>query len=178
MSNTDTELFELPPVLDAACGGRMFWFDKQNPNALFIDKRTLEPTQLSNGQTFSVSPDRVMDFRNMSFADNSFHLVVFDPPHLLRAGETSYMAKKYGKLDERWRGDLSAGFKECFRVLKPNGTLIFKWNEYHIALKEILALSPYKPLFGHPSGKSQKTHWVCFMKLDNLINQGIDLKEK
>lgn len=44
---------------------------------------------------------------------------------------------------------------------------IFKWNEYHIPLKTILALAPYTPLFGHPSGKQQKTHWVTFMKLDH-----------
>lgn len=29
----------LPPVLDACCGSRMFWFDKQDERALFIDKR-------------------------------------------------------------------------------------------------------------------------------------------
>ena len=26
--------------LDACCGSRMFWFDKQNPNVLFVDKRS------------------------------------------------------------------------------------------------------------------------------------------
>jgi len=25
-------------------------------------------------------------------------------------------------------------------------------------------LTEHKPLFGHPSGKAQKTHWVTFMK--------------
>lgn len=28
-----------PPVLDACCGSRMFWFDKADRRALFIDKR-------------------------------------------------------------------------------------------------------------------------------------------
>lgn len=27
-------------ILDACCGSRMFWFDKHNPNTLFIDKRS------------------------------------------------------------------------------------------------------------------------------------------
>lgn len=27
-------------ILDACCGSRMFWFDKKNPNVLFMDKRT------------------------------------------------------------------------------------------------------------------------------------------
>ena len=27
-------------ILDACCGSRMFWFDKYNPLALFVDKRS------------------------------------------------------------------------------------------------------------------------------------------
>jgi hypothetical protein len=49
-------------------------------------------------------------------------------------------------------------------VLKINGTLIFKWNEASIPLKEILALTKEKPVLGHPSGKRMATHWVLFMK--------------
>jgi hypothetical protein len=30
---------QLPPVLDACCGPRMMWFDKNDPRALFIDRR-------------------------------------------------------------------------------------------------------------------------------------------
>ncbi|EEI18916.1 hypothetical protein G8J22_01306 [Lentilactobacillus hilgardii] len=26
-------------ILDAACGSRMFWFDKANPNVTFMDNR-------------------------------------------------------------------------------------------------------------------------------------------
>jgi SAM-dependent methyltransferase len=74
------------------------------------------------------------------------------------------MAKKYGVLDRTtWQADLRKGFAECFRVLKPSGVLVFKWNEHDIPLKEVLALTPHRPLFGHPSGKASKTHWVAFM---------------
>jgi hypothetical protein len=59
---------------------------------------------------------------------------------------------------------LRVGFLECFRVLKPNGTFIFKWNECRIPIKEILPLAPFPPLFGHKSGKAMQTHWVTFMK--------------
>ena len=101
----------------------------------------------------------------MDIADQTFKLVVFDPPHLF-LGENSYMAQSYGRLDKQtWKEDLSKGFSECFRVLKDEGILIFKWYECDVPLKEVLKLTPYKPLFGHPSGKAQKTHWVCFMKL-------------
>jgi 23S rRNA G2069 N7-methylase RlmK/C1962 C5-methylase RlmI len=101
----------------------------------------------------------------MDIADQTFKLVVFDPPHLF-LGENSYMAQSYGRLDKQtWKEDISKGFYECFRVLKDEGILIFKWNECDVLLKEVLKLTTYKPLFGHPSGKAQKTHWVCFMKL-------------
>ena len=164
---------ELPPILDACCGGRMFWFDKKNPDVLFVDRRVVEPVSVGNGRnarTFSCLPDKVMDFRHLDLPDESFSLVVFDPPHFVRAGEKSYMAQKYGVLDpQTWRDDIRAGFTECFRVLKTNGVLIFKWNEYQIPLSEVLQLSPVSPLFGHPSGKRQKTHWICFMKLENSL---------
>lgn len=61
---------------------------------------------------------------------------------------------------------LRQGFAECFRVLKPNGTLIFKWNETDIKVSEVLALTPHAPLLGHKSGKASKTHWITFFKTD------------
>lgn len=118
-----------------------------------------------NARQHDCTPDLVMDFRNLDLPDKSFKLVIFDPPHFSSLGEKSYMAIKYGRLDKKtWRFDLQKGFAECFRVLKPDGILIFKWNEYDIKLSEVLKLTPMKPLFGHPSGKTQKTHWVTFMK--------------
>lgn len=153
-------------ILDACCGGRAFWFDKSHPDTLFVDKRVMQPEIVSTGRNARVRkclPDKVMDFRKLDIEDDTFRLVVFDPPHLF-LGKTSYMIKMYGTLEKTWQEDLRAGFSECFRVLKPEGILIFKWNESQILLKEILALTPYKPLFGHPSGKAQKTHWVTFMK--------------
>ena len=106
----------------------------------------------------------VMDFTDLQFDDEQFHMVVFDPPHLRKAGKDSWMALKYGKLDETWPIMIRDGFAECFRVLKPNGTLIFKWNEDQIPVKEILALTDQKPVVGHRSGKRSNTHWICFLK--------------
>jgi hypothetical protein len=36
--------------------------------------------------------------------------------------------------------------------------------EHNIPLKEVLKLTHVQPLFGHPSGKHSKTHWVAFIK--------------
>ena len=156
-------------ILDACCGGRMFWFDKKHKDVLYVDRRRVPPMMVGKGRNvrvFSCLPDKIMDFRKLKLKSNQFSLVVFDPPHFIKAGKKSYMAQKYGKLDkETWKEDLTKGFSECFRVLKTNGILIFKWNEYQIPLKEVLKLTSVQPLFGHPSGKMQKTHWVCFMKL-------------
>lgn len=147
-------------VLDATCGSRMIWFDKQNPDALYMDNRQLTTT-LCDGRILNVNPDVIADFRNMPFADNTFYLVVFDPPHLLKAGKSSWLAKKYGVLEDTWQDDIRQGFDECMRVLKPNGTLIFKWNEEQVKLGELLKVIPQKPLFGN---RRSKTHWLVFMK--------------
>ena len=100
----------------------------------------------------------------MPFADESFGLIAFDPPHLRSVGETAWIGKKYGILGDDWREDLAKGFSECFRVLKPSGVLIFKWNETQVKLAEVLPLAPAKPLFGQISGRSGMTHWLVSFK--------------
>ena len=153
-------------ILDPASSMRSFYFDKKDSRVLFGDIRENETHLLCNGQTIEIKPDQVMDFRAIPYPDESYEMVVFDPPHLLKLSEKSWMRKKYGVLDEEnWRDDLTKGFAECFRVLKPQGILVFKWNETSITLKEILTLTDQKPILGHPSGKRMATHWVLFMKM-------------
>lgn len=148
------------PILDACCGSRMFWFDKDNPYVEFMDIRD-EDIYLSNGQMVMVHPNTIGDFTAMPFPDNSFKMVVFDPPHLVWNGKAANLYKLYGKLDKNWQTVLAQGFKECFRVLEPYGVLIFKWAETQLKLNKVLTLTNEKPLFGHKRGK---TFWVAFMK--------------
>lgn len=153
---------EYHKILDACSGSRMMWFDKENQLVLFCDKRQ-EDHILCDGRSLEIKPDLNMDFRKMPFSNGSFKLVVFDPPHLIRAGDKSWLALKYGKLGQNWKDDLQKGFSECFRVLEKDGILIFKWNEDQIKVSDILKLTDKKPLFGHKSGKRMGTHWITFM---------------
>lgn len=147
-------------ILDACCGSRMFHFDKNNKNVIFMDNRDFEDT-LCDGRKLEIHPDIIADFRNIPFDDNSFSLVIFDPPHLLKVGQNSWLCKKYGKLNETWTVDIKEGFDECMRVLKPRGTLIFKWATRDITLKQILDVIKTRPIIFH---KNNNTFFLVFLK--------------
>ncbi len=156
-------------ILDACCGGKCFWFNKNHPNTLYIDIRKREKGHSKDRKNHSVKPDIMMDFRALKFKDKTFNLVVWDPPHMFDLTESSIMCRKYGTLKtETYAYDLNKGFKECWRVLKDNGVLIFKWNETSKSLNDILKLFPEKPLFGHPTNSKNTTHWMCFMKIPEI----------
>ena len=158
-------------ILDATCGSRTMWFDKNHPAAIYCDKRREEhhniwkSTNRKSERSCIIDPDVQCNFTSLPFEDNSFCLVVFDPPHLTRASEQAWLVKKYGKLDEAWPQMLREGFNECMRVLKPDGVLVFKWSEHDIPADKVWKAIGQKPLFGHHSGKKMNTFWGCFMKL-------------
>lgn len=89
--NDINQLINGKPILDACCGGRMFWFDKENPLVVFSDIRQDEFI-LCDGRPFKVEPDIIADFRNLPFPDGHFRLVVLDPPHLNKISATAWMA--------------------------------------------------------------------------------------
>jgi ubiquinone/menaquinone biosynthesis C-methylase UbiE len=150
-------------ILDVCCGGRMFWFNKTHSSAIFGDIRR-ERHEFAGNRVVDIKPNLQMDFTNLPFQDNCFNLVVFDPPHIFHGGKNSWLVKKYGLLQSNWRDDLSKGFLECMRVLKPGGTLIFKWNETQVKTSDILRLVSFEPLFGHTTKNNGYTIWMTFMK--------------
>lgn len=158
-------------ILDVTCGSKTIWFDKNHPAAVYCDKRREKLSGVwKSGNKKSerecvVNPDVLCDFTDLPFDNESFSLVVFDPPHLTKANETSWLVKKYGKLDNNWPQMLHDGFQECMRVLKPDGVLIFKWSEHDIPASDVWNAIGEKPLFGHHSGKKMGTFWGCFMKI-------------
>lgn len=158
-------------ILDVCCGSRMFWFDKQNPNTIYTDIREFEDV-LCDGRKLSVNPEKIEDCTNLSFPNNQFKLVVFDPPHLRKAGKNSWVAKKYGVLPDNWSKFINDSIHECMRVLDDYGVLIFKWNQDQIKVKDVInAITDYKPLFGHPTRRNDTTIWMCFMKFPEGENK-------
>ncbi len=149
-------------ILDACCGGRMFYFDKDHPNILYIDRRreTVEMKDRDKIRTLEINPDFVMDFTDIKFPDECFCFVVFDPPHLINCGKNSWLAKKYGRLDKRvWRETLNKGLSECLRVVKPGCVVAMKWSEGDIKTIDMLKVLPQRPTFGDKTGK---TRWLFF----------------
>jgi ubiquinone/menaquinone biosynthesis C-methylase UbiE len=149
-------------ILDVTCGSKMMWFNKDNPNVMFTDQRSgIFISKL--GRRVEVSPDILVDFTKLPFQDNSFKLVVFDPPHRRDLTAGNWMEVTYGKLTEHWQIDLKKGFDECMRVLEPSGVLIFKWNTNKVKVSKILSILEVEPLFGHTTSKN--TIWMTFMKI-------------
>ena len=157
-------------ILDVTCGMRGIWFDKHHPAAVYCDKRRERHESdygtVQSHRTVDVNPDVVCDFTNLPFEDNTFSLVVFDPPHVQGLKETSWISKLYGSLDDDWREVIRGGYTECMRVLKPDGVLVFKWSETQIPAADLWEAIGAKPLFGHHSGKKMNTFWGVFMKLE------------
>ena len=153
------------PILDPCCGGKMFYFDKNDPRVLFCDKREFSGDLWRGVRPFEVKPDMLLDVTALPFDNESFWHVVFDPPHInQKAGETAWIVKKYGKLPPDWKSFIKRAFDECWRVLKTNGTLIFKWNEDSIAVGEIIKTIEREPMYGQKVRRGNQTHWLCFFK--------------
>jgi len=161
-------------ILDATCGGQSIWLPghKDNEDTLYIDKREEKSGfHGQEGRTYGVQLDEREDFRDLPYADESFNLVVFDPPYVLRedgmAQLSGHVIKKYGALHaETWQSDLRRGFEELWRVLTPGGTLVFKFADNEVDFRDILELAPADPLFGTTTKKNSKVEnrWFVFYK--------------
>lgn len=151
-------------ILDACCGSKMFWYDKHEPHTTYIDNRS-EVGQFKDRdyiRNVVVDPDIIGDFRKLPFDENEFDLVIFDPPHLINAGDKSWLKIKYGLLPkDDWQSYISYGFAECMRVLKPTGTLLFKWSSDQISFSDVFKAIGQKPILGDRRGK---TRWSVFIK--------------
>lgn len=167
-------------ILDATCGFKGIWYQKNHPFVTFMDKRkcVLYSNHKKGKRKIDISPDIVSEWKNAPFPNNYFDIVVFDPPHLIReeGKKECSLTKSYGYLKlKTWRKDISEGVKKLFDVLKPNGIFIFKWCENSIKVEEVIKLFPYKPLFGSNTKSKGKTSnfWILFIKhsFDNNLEE-------
>ena len=159
-------------ILDATCGGRTIWTpdNKDRDDVLYIDKREKENGFAGQeNRSYGINPDEVKDFRDLPYSDNSFKLVVFDPPHVIKEdGEPNgYVQKNYGVLDkENWKETLKQGFSELWRVLESDGFLVFKFADNDAYWTEVMDLFPVDPLFGTTTKQRSniQTRWFVFFK--------------
>jgi len=141
------------------------WFDKNNVDTVYIDKKK------------DVHPTIQASFEALPFPDETFHLVVFDPPHT-NPGQHGIFYKKFGALRaSKVIPVLYRATRELFRVLKQNGVLIFKWNTHDKPLNRILSCFPVPPLFGQKTAyqtkHSSSTWWVTFLKTETYLTVGV-----
>lgn len=175
-------------ILDATCGMKGIWYQKNHPFVTFMDKRKGQFDMKVDNPNISfkarritkVMPDVISEWKDTPFPDNYFDMVIFDPPHLIleRGKKMPALVNRYGCLyKDDYKKVLKEGIKKLFDVLKPEGIFIFKWCENSAKTEDIIKLFPYKPMFG--SNTKSKGHtanfWILFIKynrddLERFIN--------
>jgi hypothetical protein len=173
-------------ILEATCGARSYWRDKQHPETVFVDLRVESDPEFSFAEydidgairrkpgSYSILPDIQADYRQLPFDDRSFDLVVFDPPHMVTNSGmknlSGIMKRKYGSLRaETWQRDLNAAFCELFRVMTDFATLTFKFWDGDIGFDQVLEQIPAEPLYGTTSKSgTHETRWLTFNKPERL----------
>ena len=162
-------------ILDACCGGKEMWTNKNHPNTLYIDIRKEEKGCLPTQPNFCIQPDIIADFRALppEIKAKKFKLIAWDIPHFKTLGKTSIYRMKYGALEkETWQEDIKKGFKELWTILDDFGIILLKFNDYEIKFPQLLACIPETPLFYNVSTNrlnGNTTKWFCFMKIPERI---------
>jgi len=169
-------------ILDATAGNRTMYETKNAHNIIYIDIQ----------KKLYRKPTIYADCTRTPFRDKTFHTIFFDPPHDwgktagdyytipdLTPKEMSMMGMKgntyYGHEIYQSRMELTAFIykaqKEFLRILKDDGLLWLKWNDYKIPLSNILAIfknwrilmilrvnDPTQTIGTH------QTYWICLCK--------------
>lgn len=151
-------------VLDMTCSTRSMHLKKQNNFVVYQDKRQLQTK--SYGKNIIINPDIICDYTNMAYKDNYFDLVIFDPPHLTETyAGTGHFKIIYSSLPDDYATHLRNAFNEAYRVLRPGGTLIFKWADTCFTLDKIIRIIERQPLIAQRSSKT--AHFAVFYKQHN-----------
>jgi hypothetical protein len=144
-------------ILDMSAGHRKVWFNRLNPDTVFVDHR------------LSMNPTVCCDTRHLPFKEGTFDLIVFDPPHMMH-GKGTDMAKFYGAYEaEDIRSTVTDSVKEAFRCSTGNALMALKWSTHDVRLNTLLSwIEGWQPMFGHAvstlNHRKTSTYWVMFQK--------------
>ena len=146
-------------ILDLTAGNRAIWFDKNYPDATFVDVRP------------EVTPGVVADSTSLpAECSGPYDLIVFDPPHKPNGSQFG-MSRSYGQFDmDEIRALLCGGAAEAHRVSKPDALMALKWNDHHMKLTKAVSFISkwWEPLFGHGLRPQQRTgsatSWVLLRR--------------
>jgi hypothetical protein len=144
-------------ILDLSAGKRAVWFNKNHPDAVYLDKRS------------EVNPTLVCDTREIPAAAGSgYGLICWDPPHM-NCGPHSNMSKVYGyHTTAEILEVIERTGREAHRVSVPGALMALKWNTHDIKLPRVFnLLQNWEPLFGHltKDGPRSQTYWVMLRRL-------------
>lgn len=171
----ETKEGDMMKILDATCAYRGFWLEKHNKDTIYIDIRP------------EVKPDIVASCTSTPFADKTFDLILFDPPHknmgyakTSNSKKRNEMADRYGTANSKERMDLVKGaFMEFKRILKDDGIVLFKWSSVGTKFSKIIKLrGDFVPMFAQNFNKikSYETTWMALRK--DLKGKQVDLHDK
>jgi tRNA G10 N-methylase Trm11 len=149
-------------ILDLTAGNRAVWFNKYRSDCIFVDKR------------ISVRPSVVADSTNLPFADGTFDLVVFDPPHV-NAGKNSNTSASYGwYTTSQIRELISLTAREAYRVTSHGAIMAFKWNDHDQPIGPVISLMErfWDILCGHKVAEKMKrpshTFWALLKRRQEI----------
>jgi len=178
-------------ILDATCGAKIFYKGRHkafSPEELvFMDVREglfstfnrrgkgrgdIRATEVIDGQEYiRIEPTKVGCVTKIPWPDQSFNMVIIDPPHAGRWGKSSFMGALYGSWDrDTFVRKFYRANSEVYRVLKPGGVLFLKVqdNEGRDKIAERL-LTKFRLLLKiqqvNASGRTgHKTFWMIFVR--------------
>jgi len=168
----------------------MFWKNKHDKRVLWIDIQT----------DLEIPPDLVVDCTNTGFEDQSFHTIIFDPPHWwgdepekslftcknktqrkklsIGDGGLAYYGTDVYKSKSELINFIHKSQVEFYRILWDNGILWFNWSDVKIPVRKILPIfSNWEVMIELQIGSNLQTMgnkqnwWVMLMKKDRPMWQ-------
>lgn len=183
-------------ILDACCGPK-YWYrglheQFSDEELVFMDTREGQFSTHGRRETeefITIEPTKVGSITAIPWPDNTFSLILFDPPHD-KWGPKSFMRAQYGSwTHEDFIINTYHANKEFHRVLKPGGLVYakilehknrprepYKWNR---PAKLVEQFTNFKLLldtaYQSQAGKTRTTHLMLFVA-KTLVSSGAGLE--